>query len=228
MTPPDLDGPAGVEADEETERLAMFPLGSVLLPGMALPLRVFEPRYRVMMRELAASEVPELGVVLIERGSEVGGGETRSDVGCRAVVARATEHPDGTWSVLAVGTRRMRVRRWLPDDPYPVAEVADWPDVVDPDDTDEALGDRIEQLSAQSRRVAALAVELGARGELPDVELSDDHALRVYQLATLSPLGALDRRRILASPGLVARTELLGELLAEQELLLGARLSFDD
>jgi Lon protease-like protein len=207
-------------------RLAMFPLGSVLLPGMALPLRVFEARYRVMMSELAVSDLPEFGSVLIERGSEVGGGETRIDVGCRAVVARASEHPDGTWSVLAVGTARIRVRAWLPDDPYPVAAVEDW------DDVDRLEGERdqalVAELEARARRVAALAVELGARGQLPDVELADDLGLRVHQLATLSPLGALDRRRLLECPGQHARAELLAEMLAEQELLLGARLSFDD
>ena len=206
----------------------MFPLGSVLLPGMALPLRIFEARYRVMMAELAAAEVPEFGLVLSERGSEVGGGDTRTDVGCRAVVARATEHPDGTWSVLAVGTRRLRVQRWLPDDPYPAAEVLDWPDAPRADDVEEEFGDRLGDLAVQARRVAALAVELGARGELPDVDLSEDPELRVYQLATLSPLGALDRRRILACATLHERATLLGELLAEQELLLRARLSFDD
>ena len=223
----------------------MFPLGSVLLPGMALPLRIFEARYRVIMSELVAAEPPEFGVVLIERGSEVGGGETRTDVGCRAVVARAAEQPDGTWSVLAVGTRRLRVSRWLPDDPYPVAEVVDWPDErraggepaegdpagSDPADVDPADADlegRIHQLESQARRVAALAVELGARGQLPDVELSPDPELRVYQLATLSTLGALDRRRLLEAPDLHGRVVLLGDLLAEQELLLGARLTFDD
>lgn len=213
----------------------MFPLGSVLLPGMALPLRIFEARYRVMMSELVTADPPEFGVVLIERGSEVGGGETRTDVGCRAVVARAAEQPDGTWSVLAVGTRRLQVSRWLPDDPYPVAEVVDWPDErrpdgdrADGDTVDAELEGRIHQLESQTRRVAALAVELGARGQLPDVELSPDPELRVYQLATLSPLGALDRRRLLEAPDLHGRVVLLGDLLAEQELLLGARLSFDD
>ena len=53
---------------------AMFPLGSVLLPHMPLPLQLFEQRYLMMLGQLLETEDPEFGVVLIERGSEVGGG----------------------------------------------------------------------------------------------------------------------------------------------------------
>ena len=62
------------------EPLPMFPLGTVLLPGAPLPLQVFEPRYRGLTHDCLAG-VPEFGVVLIERGSEVGGGDVRTNVG---------------------------------------------------------------------------------------------------------------------------------------------------
>ena len=67
----------------------------------------------------------EFGVVLIERGSEVGGGDTRFDIGTVARVVRAQELPDGGYALATVGIRRIRVMRWLPDDPYPLAEVVD-------------------------------------------------------------------------------------------------------
>lgn len=203
----------------------MFPLGSVLLPGMALPLQLFEPRYRVMMFDLRDVEEPDFGVVLIERGSEVGGGETRSSVGCRARVARASENPDGTWSVLAVGTDRVRVDEWLEDDPYPRARVRTW---VDPDAATPIDVEVMHELERTARRVAGLAVELGARGQLPEFELAADQVLRVYQLAIVSPLGALDRSRILGCASLASRVVVLSDLLGEQELLLQARLSFGD
>src|SRR5262249_43335827 len=72
----------------EARVLAMFPLGNALLPGGMLPLHVFETRYRVMVRELVGGD-GEFGVVLISRGHEVGGGDTRENVGCRARIARA-------------------------------------------------------------------------------------------------------------------------------------------
>src|SRR5688500_13953804 len=105
----------------------MFPLGLVLFPGMPLPLRVFEPRYLEMVR-YCAETTPEFGVVLIERGRDVGGGDQRDDVGCVAAIAGQGELPTGMLGLQAVGTRRILVDRWLPDDPFPRAEVVDWPD----------------------------------------------------------------------------------------------------
>ena len=108
--------------------LPMFPLGSVLFPHALLPLHVFEPRYRVLMFDLQRQE-PEFGVVLIERGVEVGGGDERYPVGTVARILEASETPDGRWAVLAQGTRRITVASWLADDPYPRAEAWDRPDV---------------------------------------------------------------------------------------------------
>src|SRR4051794_2814499 len=165
----------------------MFPLGSVLLPGMVLPLHVFEPRYRALVRDCLDGD-REFGVALIERGSEVGGGDIRAMAGTIAEILQAEEFDDGRWALVAVGTRRVRVQGWLPDDPYPVAEVDDWPDVPPRDlaDADEAYRDRVAAL----RRVLALAVELGAEAD-PMVELSDDPVAGSYQIGVLAPLGAL-------------------------------------
>ena len=68
--------------------LPMFPLGNVVLPGELLPLNVFEPRYRQLVLDCLAADVPEFGVVLIERGSEVGGGDVRASIGTVTRIAR--------------------------------------------------------------------------------------------------------------------------------------------
>ena len=107
--------------------LPMFPLGTALVPSAGLPLHVFEPRYRALVKDCLAG-VPEFGVVLIARGSEVGGGEVRTDLGTVARIVESAELPDGRWALVAVGVRRIRVTAWLPDDPYPRADVEDWPD----------------------------------------------------------------------------------------------------
>src|SRR6185437_15262121 len=78
----------------EPRLIPMFPLGTVLFPHALLPLRVFEPRYRVMTERVLKAE-REFGVVLIERGSEVGGGDTRFDVGTVAQIVRAQQLGDG-------------------------------------------------------------------------------------------------------------------------------------
>ena len=116
-----------MDAPHHATVVPMFPLQTVLLPTAVLPLQIFEPRYRQMIRTCLDGD-RTFGVVLIERGREVGGGDERTDVGTVAQVVAATELPDGRWYVVAVGTHRLRVRRWLEDDPYPRAEVADWLD----------------------------------------------------------------------------------------------------
>src|ERR671921_644753 len=73
--------------------LPMFPLGSVLFPYMPLRLRVFEERYLIMLSELVKANDTRFGVVLIERGHEVGGGEQRFGVGTVAEMLNVTPHP---------------------------------------------------------------------------------------------------------------------------------------
>ena len=198
----------------------MFPLGSVLLPGMVLPLHVFEERYRALVRDCLAGE-REFGVALIERGSEVGGGDIRAMAGCIAEIVESEEFDDGRWALVAVGTERIRVDGWLPDGPYPQAEVSPWPDppVVDPDAAAEAHGANVGAL----RRVLAMAVELGVSAD-PMVELSDDPVAGTYQVALLAPFGAWDRQRILLAPTIEDRLALVADLLADQELMIEARL----
>ncbi len=111
----------------------MFPLGMVLLPGGILPLHVFEERYRQMVVDcLAADGVPEFGQALITHGREAGGGDERASIGTIAQMIQVEALDDGRYALVTVGTRRIRVNAWLPDDPYPLADVDDWPD-EDPD-----------------------------------------------------------------------------------------------
>jgi Lon protease-like protein len=197
----------------------MFPLGTVLFPSAVLPLHVFEPRYRALVRDCLAGE-RELGVVLIERGSEVGGGDVRSDVGTVAHLARADELPDGRWALVTVGARRIRVERWLPDDPYPVADVADWPDPA-PGPGYEA---QAAAVVSALRRVLALASEAGDATVPATIELSEDPVLAVLQAAAVAPIGPLDGQRLLAAATPEERATLLEALLADAADVLRLRL----
>src|SRR5262245_5535553 len=163
--------------------LPMFPLGSVLLPGAVLPLHVFEPRYRQLVIDCLADDDgdPEFGVALIARGWEVGGGDERTDVGTVARMVRVEALEGGRYAVVSVGTRRIRINAWLPDDPYPVADVEDWPDA---DTDDPALPARVEAMTERLRELIGLAAQLG---EAPaDVDLgmiSEDAAFATHHLA---------------------------------------------
>jgi uncharacterized protein len=202
----------------EPYELPMFPLGTVLFPYALLPLHVFEPRYRAMTRHVMAGN-KEFGVVLIERGSEVGGGDVRFDTGTVARVVRATELPDGRYALSTVGLRRIRVARWLPDDPYPRAEVAELPE--EPADEDDHTA-RVRVVDAGST-LAALARRVDPRvAELPQL---DDNPVRAsYEAAALTPIGPLDAQRVLEAGSTGARLRMLEMLLVERAEELRARL----
>lgn len=199
-----------------TDVLPMFPLGTVLVPGMVLPLHVFEARYRALVRDLGVGG--RFGVVLIERGREVGGGDQRTIVGTTAEIVRADELDDGRWLLVVVGDERIRVEAWLPDDPYPRARVTPWPDppVEVPHEVRQRATDALG-------RVRALARDLGE--ELPgDADLADDVTTASYQATVLGPLGPLDRHRLLCREDARDRLDLLVQLLGDQEEVLRFRL----
>lgn len=199
----------------------MFPLGNVLMPGGVLPLHVFEPRYRQLVKDCIAADEPEFGVVLIERGSEVGGADFRSLAGCVARIVELGELPDGRYVMVTRGTRRIRVNAWLPDDPYPLADVDDWPD-TDLDDL--GLRAAVATLAPRVRRAAALAVELGiAEAGLAD-ELPSDPVSAAFHLARMVPVGPFDQYRLLSAVGTGDRLRLLETLLDEVEPGLRFRL----
>ena len=200
-------------------RLPMFPLGTVLLPGAVLPLHVFEPRYRALVADCLAGE-PEFGVVLIERGREVGGGDIRRDVGTVARIVEVATLPDGRSALVTVGTRRIVVREWQPDDPYPQADVDDWPDVAD-DVADGTLAGVLAHL----RRVLALQTELGDPSPPVATEVADDLVLATYHASALAPLGPDDQYQLLAAPGPGARLARLSTYLGEAEDRLRFRIA---
>jgi hypothetical protein len=212
--------------------MPMFPLGSVLLPGTVLPLHVFEPRYLAMMRDCAEQYDYEFGVALIERGSEVGGGDQRTGIGTVARMVQLGELGDGRLLVVCIGTRRIRVNAWLPDDPYPLADVDEWPDSWDADAAEVPSGndfsERIARVTARVRRAAALAVELGDHVGDASSDISDDALIASYQLAALLPVGAADTYRLLAVAGPAERVTTIEEMLDDVEALLQFRLSDDD
>ena len=196
--------------------LAMFPLQSALLPNEDLPLRIFEPRYSALVRDCVGNDDP-FGVVLISRGSEVGGGDTRCDVGVLARIAEYADLGSGRYVLQCRTGERIRVSEWLPDDPYPRAIVQTWPD--EPGDLVTAVTQA--QLLELEDRVMALFERIAEarRVELPgrDVVLGTDHANvldageRLYALASRLPIGTADRYTVLSAPSAANRLAALRE-----------------
>jgi Lon protease-like protein len=202
--------------------MPMFPLGSALLPGAVLPLHIFEPRYRQLVKDILADDVnpPEFGVALIERGFEVGGGDQRSEVGTIARILDVQVTDDGRYAVAAVGTERIQINCWLPDDPYPLADVDVWPD-----EGIEPIGaaDTVQLLRARVEELNALVRELGEPSPPADVEISDEPRLALYHLGALAPLGPADRHRMLMAPGIPERIAVLTSALDDAAAVLEFR-----
>lgn len=187
----------------------MFPLGSVLLPYMPLPLRLFEQRYLMMLGQLLERPEPEFGVVLIERGPEVGGGEQRFDIGTMAGIIEVRAQA-GFVAVAAQGGTRFRVERWLDDDPYPRADVV----ALEEFDWDDDLSDLRSETEAQVREALRL------RGQFEDtwradIELAADPIAACWQLAGVTPVGSLDRLTLLRADSAAELLTMTGEFARE-------------
>ncbi|MBB4852676.1 Lon protease-like protein [Mycobacteroides chelonae] len=203
----------------------MFPLQSVLLPGEPLPLRIFEPRYVALVRDVMAAD-RTFGVVLIARGREVGGGDVRHDVGTAARVLDCEPLGADRFAARCEGAHRIRITTWLDDNPYPRAEVEPWPD--EPDDRVlplSALNEVQARIENLLRRVAtAQQVRLPRRWSIA-TGLPSGAEKRLYTLASRVPMGQADRYAVLAAPTLETRVNALNEALDTVEAMLDFRES---
>ncbi|MDV3125681.1 LON peptidase substrate-binding domain-containing protein [Mycobacterium sp. 21AC1] len=202
----------------------MFPLEVAMLPGEELPLRIFEPRYVAMVGDCMAMAEPAFGVVLIAAGREVGGGDQRCDVGALARIVDCQDFGVERYRLRCVMGERLRVVRWLEDDPYPRAEIEIWADepgdpvdasrVADVEDRMVALFDRIGE--ARGTPIRSRDIVAGA---------SADPVNHLYALAARVPMGQADRYSILSAPTQAARLEALSEAVDSVTALVEFQLS---
>lgn len=199
-----------MSVDNEIVEMPMFPLGSVLLPDGVLPLHIFEPRYQQLLIDALESD-RRFGVVLIERGSEVGGGETRADIGTVAAIDEYQRFDDGRAAVVSHGTSRLRVIEWLDDDPYPRARIQEL--AAEP----EGRNDRDLLRSARDSFDALLELgqKLGRLESTPQTEWVTDLEAATWQLAGRSPCTALDQYAILSAPTRADRLTRIDGLLRD-------------
>lgn len=209
-----------------TDRIPLFPLGTVLFPGLVLPLHVFEERYRLMVRTLLDRPETErrFGVVAIRQGREVGSDGVRAlyPVGCTAVLRRVDPLPDGRFEIVATGGERFRLLDVDTSLPYAQGEV-----VL----LDERRGDADAVVAASVARVfaryrAALsggglaALEEGA--EVQPADLPDDPRALSYLVGAAMVLDLPDQQRLLEQPSVADRLRAELALLRREAALLRA------
>ncbi|OJF13268.1 LON peptidase substrate-binding domain-containing protein [Couchioplanes caeruleus] len=212
--------------------LPVFPLGTVLFPGLVLPLHIFEERYRTLVRDLVATtgdEPHEFGVVTLRHGSEVlsgdGDGEPPAgeppvaagqlyDIGCTAELRQVTELPDGRFDVVTVGRRRFRVLSIAADPhPYLTAEV-EW--LQDEEPADETAGLLAPRVLAAFRTYLDL---LRPESEVLD-QVPDDPTVLSHLIAATAQLTTDERQELLAAPDTASRLRTELRLLNREAGLL--------
>jgi uncharacterized protein len=200
--------------------LPLFPLGSVLFPGVVLPLHIFEPRYRRMvadLQELPAGEPRQFGVIAIREGREIGVDAVSSvyDVGCTARISALEAHDDGRYSLVATGVQRFRLKAVETEGPYLLGEV---------EFLEEDAGDNAQALKTSSTALLlgyqrALAGLRGVRsGPIP--ELPDDPTVLSYLIAAAMVLDLRDKQRLLSTPDTTSRLQREQVLLRRETMLI--------
>lgn len=194
-----------------TDALPMFPLNAVLFPGVSVPLRVFEDRYRALVHHLLRVEDPAervFGSVGIREGYEVGdhGAQSLYRVGVKVQLTEVEPHPDGSFDIVAVGLDRIELDRLESSGPFPVGHVHERPESRTP--VPEEL---VEQARAMfsAYRVALAEVRTDPyEGTLPR-----DASYLSWTLAACAPLPMPDRQALLEAEDAAERLVLVTDLL---------------
>ncbi|CCH20228.1 LON peptidase substrate-binding domain-containing protein [Micromonospora lupini] len=213
-----------------TARLPVFPLATVLFPGLVLPLHIFEERYRALVRHLV--DLPEgasreFGVVAIQAGWEVApagpggrastgvGDVTLHEVGCTAELRQVTELADGGFDIVTVGRRRFRIADVDEStEPYLTAEVEWLPEAAGSDEVADLLAARV---------IAVFRQYLGLIRSDPEEiseQLPEDPTVLSHLVAATAALTVDDRQRLLAIDDTAARLRAELRLLNREAALL--------
>jgi hypothetical protein len=207
MTEPEASGTPSLT------RLPLFPLGSVLFPGMLLPLHIFEDRYKELMRDLLDGPEPrQFGVIAIKKGRETGveGVSSLFEVGCTATVREAEQNDQGGYEVVTVGTQRFRLEAVDESRSYLQGDV----DFLPEDAGDSAAAGRAAHLVAQAFQGYLDVLTARGLAQVNVPELPEEPALLSYLVAASMIIDLPDRQSLLAEPDPLSR------LIAERALLV--------
>jgi uncharacterized protein len=202
-----------------TEVLPLFPLGTVLYPGLVLPLNIFEERYRQLVRDLLGGSQPRrFGVIAIRDGRETGvtGVSSLYEVGCIAVVREVTELPDGRYELVTVGTDRFKLHELDESLPYLRGRV---------ELLDEPVGAEAETyllVKTVQRAFRKYLDVLTTRGPatISVPELPDEPILMSYLVAASVIIDLPERQALLAQPDAFSRLTAERALLSKETAIL--------
>jgi uncharacterized protein len=217
-----------------SELLPLFPLSTVLFPGMRLPLHIFEERYRALVADLRAQPEPrQFGVIAIRQGREVGadGITALHEVGCVAAVRQIVPHADGRFDLATVGTERFRLLRVDDSLPYFQAEIEPLPDEAGPGTADAANAGSEGHAPAAALAAVTRRVQAGFRaylnaladrggGVISVADLPDEPLLLSYVVGAAMIIDLPERQSLLAASTVLERLRLERSLLVRETAML--------
>lgn len=202
-----------------SELMPLFPLGTVLYPGMVLPLHIFEERYRQLVRDLLDGPEPRrFGVIAIREGRETGADGVTSlyDTGCVTELRAATRYDDGRFDLVTVGTERFGLGALDRSQPYLRAQIEPMPDEV----ADEAAA-ALAMAAAEATFRTYLDVLVERGGATVRVEdLPDEPVLLSYVIAAAMIVDLPQHQALLAEPDARTRLETEQALLSREIAML--------
>ncbi len=200
------------------QELPLFPLNVVLFPGMRLPLHIFEPRYRLMMKRCLEND-RTFGVALIIEGVEGQPDTVPTEVGCSAEILESLPFEDGRMYLQTIGRRRFRILSMREEDDYLVGTV-EWID----DELDVAEAAILAQRVQRSMRhyLSSLARNANISNvDIDDLEMPDDPytlSMMAAALVTLT-LPNEEKQALLELTSTTARLNLELDLLQRSEVI---------
>lgn len=202
-------------------RLPVFPLNVVLVPGLVLPLHIFEPRYRDLVEQLLAqpeSSGREFGIVGIRDGRsvEADGQQALFEIGVAASLREVEALDDGRYNIVTSGTRRFRLRELDDSRPLLHAEVEFLADEDSPEDTVLAASVR----RGFDRYRSLLGARLLITPEGPVEDLPADPGALAYLVTAAMVLPTGERQQLLAAPSVLQRLSLARRFLARECTLI--------
>ena len=202
-----------------SEPLPLFPLGTVLYPGLLLPLHIFEERYRQLVRDLlAGSEPGQFGVIAIRKGRETGadGVSALHEIGCIAALRQVREHSDGRFDLVTAGTQRFRLVSLEHGRPYLQGVV----DLLAEGTGEQAAAGAAARAVQRAFRDYLVTLAARGTGEVTIPELPDEPVALSYLVAASMVVDLPDRQALLAEPDALQRLQAERELLAREIAML--------
>ncbi len=208
--------------------LPLFPLNTALVPGLVLPLHIFEPRYRALIEELLAipdEDAREFGIIAVRDGRDLArhGADALYPIGTATVLRQAERLPDGRFDIVTTGSRRFRLENVDLSQPLARAEVEFLDDPPEPDDA--IIGAQVAWRFRAYRAALGgqvVADDDGAIPPDPDDGMPDDPTVLSYLVTAAMVLPGDERQQLLAAPTTHDRLTLARGLLRRETTLISA------